>query len=205
MSDPYFSRTWEEASRKFRDAAGAAGARLVRLALPELEQRDKLSPHGPRSEVGAPLGIDVAVFEKRYVSTLRFDSAHCSMLFSSSRPILTPPSYFHFQTYGRSGSGSSSSRDDVAAPRKILLYTAGQHGVEGYAGSAILIDLCGRIKDSGWADALPDGAKIIFVHVMNPHGMREWRRWNENNVDINRNNGISQLEFMERAENPDPT
>ena len=87
----------------------------------------------------------------------------------------------------------------------ILLYTAGQHGVEGYAGSAILIDLCGRIKTNDLAATLPAGGKIILVHVMNPFGMREWRRWNENNVDINRNNGISQLEFIERAENPDPT
>jgi hypothetical protein len=43
-----FSRTWEDASRKFRDAAGAAGARLAQLPLPGLEG----------------LGIDVAVFER---------------------------------------------------------------------------------------------------------------------------------------------
>eukprot|EP00946_MAST-07B_sp_MAST-7B-sp1_P002326 g2326.t1 len=96
--------------------------------------------------------------------------------------------------------GESSSAAD-STPRKILLYTAGQHGVEGYAGSAILIDLCDRMKRI----ALPAGGKVIFVHVMNPHGMREWRRWNHNNVDLNRNNGISQLDFMERANNPDPT
>ena len=73
--------------------------------------------------------------------------------------------------------------------------------MEGYAGSAILIDLCDRMKRI----ALPADGKVILVHVMNPHGMREWRRWNHNNVDLNRNNGISQLDFMERANNPDPT
>ena len=153
-----FSRSWDEASRKFRAAALAAGARLEQIALPHLKEA------GVSSDAdGRLLCIDVAVFS------------------------------------------ADDNGDDVSKNQKILLYTAGQHGVEGYAGSAILIDLCEQIQAAGGvAAAVPEGGKIIFVHVMNPHGMREWRRWNESNVDLNRNNGITQLEFLERAENPDP-
>ena len=66
---------------------------------------------------------------------------------------------------------------------KVLLSTSGVHGVEGYPGSAIQLavmdDLC---KD----DSFKDHA-IIFVHAINPYGMAWWRRFNENNVDLNRN------------------
>ena len=144
----HFSKTWAEATVKFRSAAQDAGARLETIPLPHLNPGS--------ADLGPPLCIDIAVFEAK----------------------------------------NSSSKTS-----KVLLYTAGQHGVEGFAGSAIMVDLCARIDPS----SLSDGEKIIFVHVMNPFGMSEWRRWNENNVDINRNNGISELEFMERKENPDPT
>jgi hypothetical protein len=28
---------------------------------------------------------------------------------------------------------------------------------------------------------------VVFIHAVNPYGMSFWRRWNENNVDLNRN------------------
>ena len=36
----------------------------------------------------------------------------------------------------------------------ILLYTAGIHGVEGYAGSAVLIDLCQQMQQHATSDAV---------------------------------------------------
>ena len=66
---------------------------------------------------------------------------------------------------------------------KVLLSSSGIHGVEGYPGSAIQLavmdDLCKQ-------DTFKDHA-IIFIHAINPYGMAWWRRFNENNVDLNRN------------------
>lgn len=66
---------------------------------------------------------------------------------------------------------------------KVLLSSSGVHGVEGYPGSAIQLaimsDLCER-------ESFKDHA-IIFIHTINPYGMAWWRRFNENNVDLNRN------------------
>ena len=69
----------------------------------------------------------------------------------------------------------------VASPRRVLLHSSGVHGVEGFAGSAIqlqlLTDLPRLSKDSA----------LVIVHVLNPYGMTWLRRFNENNVDLNRN------------------
>jgi len=66
-------------------------------------------------------------------------------------------------------------------PRAALLHSSGVHGVEGFAGSAIQLQLL---------NALPRLARdvaLIIVHVLNPYGMAWLRRFNENNVDLNRN------------------
>ena len=53
------------------------------------------------------------------------------------------------------------------------------------------------ISDSGdlHCTARPAGGRSSSI--TNPHGS-EWRRWSHNNMDLNRNNGIGQLDFMER-------
>lgn len=66
---------------------------------------------------------------------------------------------------------------------KVLLSTSGIHGVEGYPGSAIQLSIMDRIAKQ---DAFDDHA-VIFIHCINPYGMAWWRRFNENNVDLNRN------------------
>ena len=54
--------------------------------------------------------------------------------------------------------------------------------MEAFAGSAIqLLSL-----DEGLPD-LPEDAALILVHVVNPYGMAWLRRFNEENVDLNRN------------------
>ena len=87
---------------------------------------------------------------------------------------------------------------DDSPTKDALVYTAGIHGVEGFAGSAIMIMLCSKIKQ----DQLPSGMKIIFIHVINPYGMSHWRRWNEENVDLNRNNLASDADFIIRRDTP---
>ena len=66
---------------------------------------------------------------------------------------------------------------------KLLLYTSGIHGVEGFAGSAIQLSVIDMLKNQ----KLIEDYCIIFVHIINPFGMAWHRRVNENNVDMNRN------------------
>lgn len=66
-------------------------------------------------------------------------------------------------------------------PRLVLLHSSGIHGVEGFAGSAIQLQLLDELP------TIPNDAALILVHILNPYGMAWLRRVNENNVDLNRN------------------
>jgi Protein of unknown function (DUF2817) len=66
-------------------------------------------------------------------------------------------------------------------PQRALVHSSGLHGVEGFAGSAVQLELLER------PPLLPADTAIVFVHVLNPYGMAWLRRVNENNVDLNRN------------------
>ena len=66
---------------------------------------------------------------------------------------------------------------------KVLLSSSGIHGVEGYPGSAIQLAV---MDDLSKQEPFKDHA-IIFIHIINPYGMAWFRRFNENNVDLNRN------------------
>jgi len=84
------------------------------------------------------------------------------------------------------GPGGESLGIDVAwlgaaSPRRVLLHSSGLHGVEGFAGSAIQLQL---LDD---APAIPADAALVLAHVLNPYGMAWLRRVNEENVDLNRN------------------
>ncbi len=59
----------------------------------------------------------------------------------------------------------------------VLVITSGLHGVEGYAGSAAQLEMLGA----------PDPTPTLYLHALNPWGMGNLRRVNENNVDLNRN------------------
>ncbi len=64
-----------------------------------------------------------------------------------------------------------------AGARRVLLYTSGLHGVEGFGGGAAQLE------------TLSLGADVatMYVHALNPYGWANLRRVNENNVDLNRN------------------
>lgn len=67
-------------------------------------------------------------------------------------------------------------------PRRVLVHSSGLHGVEAFAGSAIQLQWMEQRIPS-----LPGDSAIALVHVLNPYGMAWLRRFNENNVDLNRN------------------
>ncbi len=65
------------------------------------------------------------------------------------------------------------------------MHSSGVHGPEGYLGSAIQRDWIANFTIR--SRSIPKGHLAIFVHAVNPFGMAWWHRFNENNVDLNRN------------------
>ena len=65
----------------------------------------------------------------------------------------------------------------------LIVLTTGVHGMEGYIGSVML--------DVFFAEVYPglntDTTGVLVVANINPYGMKHYRRYNENNVDLNRN------------------
>lgn len=76
--------------------------------------------------------------------------------------------------------------------KKLLIHICGTHGVEGFAGSGIqsaLLDDQEEEEGTGMDDddSTQRPPTVVFVHGLNPYGFAKLRRWNENNVDLNRN------------------
>jgi len=67
--------------------------------------------------------------------------------------------------------------------RKLLFFTAGEHGIEAYVGTGMLQLFC-----SQYIPRLdPASTGLVLVHTINPWGMKHRRRVNAGNVDLNRN------------------
>jgi hypothetical protein len=85
----------------------------------------------------------------------------------------------------------------------FLVSVSGVHGPEGFAGSAIQSSLLKLLVDSprmrelynlgsskkveGNETASSTAPTLIFVHALNPYGFAKNRRFNEDNIDVNRN------------------
>jgi hypothetical protein len=89
--------------------------------------------------------------------------------------------------------------DAIQSKEKLLVLTTGEHGIEGYIGAAML-----ELFLNEYAPRLdPNTTGILFVHAINPWGMKYWKRCNSNNVDLNRN-FINNADFAAFANsNPD--
>ncbi|MCA0173160.1 M14 family metallopeptidase [Bacillus sp. RAR_GA_16] len=66
---------------------------------------------------------------------------------------------------------------------RVLFFTTGEHGIEGYAGAAVVHYFVENYLNQ--IDASTTG--ICLIHALNPWGMRHFRRVTENNIDLNRN------------------
>jgi len=65
---------------------------------------------------------------------------------------------------------------------RLFILTTGEHGVEGYVGSAMI-----QLFAAEFLPRLdPDSTGLLIVHAINPWGMKHRRRVNANNVDLNR-------------------
>lgn len=71
----------------------------------------------------------------------------------------------------------------------ILVLLSGTHGVEGFAGSAIQLDLLNAMEDQDKdpADLLPPDCALLFIHAINPWAWAWLRRVDEQGIDLNRN------------------
>jgi hypothetical protein len=69
------------------------------------------------------------------------------------------------------------------ARSKRLVLTTGLHGIEGFIGSGILQLFTGEFLQR----MNPENTGILIVHPINPYGMKNRTRVNQNNVDLNRN------------------
>lgn len=65
----------------------------------------------------------------------------------------------------------------------LVVLTTGVHGIEGYIGSVMLDVFFGEVYPT--LDTGDTG--VLVVANVNPYGMKYMRRYNENNVDLNRN------------------
>lgn len=96
---------------------------------------------------------------------------------------------WHLETHsiGAVGPDGDELAFDVACspggdPEKMLVLSSGVHGVEGFFGSAVQVALLEQ-----WAAAPPPPSRCVFLHGLNPFGFAYLRRFDENNVDPNRN------------------
>lgn len=71
-----------------------------------------------------------------------------------------------------------------AKPKSALVLSSGVHGVEGFFGSAVQLAVVEQLYSNL---RLPVGAAVVFIHALNPYGFAWRRRFNEDNVDLNRN------------------
>ncbi|MFO0888734.1 MAG: DUF2817 domain-containing protein [Isosphaeraceae bacterium] len=88
---------------------------------------------------------------------------------------------------GGQGPGGEELTIDVACspwgdPARVLVVSSGVHGVEGFFGSAVQSALLEE-----WSNSSPPPARCVFLHGLNPYGFAWLRRFDEDNVDPNRN------------------
>lgn len=65
----------------------------------------------------------------------------------------------------------------------LIVLTTGVHGMEGYIGATMLDVFFGEI----YPTLDTENTGVLVVANVNPYGMKYFRRYNENNVDLNRN------------------
>ncbi|HVK79768.1 MAG TPA: M14 family metallopeptidase, partial [Verrucomicrobiae bacterium] len=73
---------------------------------------------------------------------------------------------------------------DGSGSDRTLVISSGVHGPEGFFGSAVQLALLERWR----AQTAPQpSCRIVLLHALNPYGFAARRRFNEQNVDLNRN------------------
>jgi hypothetical protein len=71
---------------------------------------------------------------------------------------------------------------DGEDPRRTFVVSSGIHGVEAFFGSAVQLALL-----ENWSARSGPTSRCLFLHALNPFGFAWLRRFDEKNVDLNRN------------------
>ena len=77
-----------------------------------------------------------------------------------------------------------------------ILASSGLHGVEGFFGSAIQLAMLDELKAGS-----TQNIRWVFIHAINPFGFSKIRRFNEDNVDLNRNFLLPNFQYTGAPEN----
>lgn len=85
----------------------------------------------------------------------------------------------------------------------IVLHVSGTHGTEGYLGSAVQTAFLRRLRLEPPGAPTEGRPTVVLVHALNAYGMAHFRRWNEDNIDLNRNCLATEAEWN-RARQRDP-
>ncbi len=95
------------------------------------------------------------------------------------------------ESYPIAGQGPSGEEltIDIAAfgpadADRMLVISSGLHGVEGCFGSAVQLN---RMRAWIGSDGLPAGVRCLLIHALNPFGYAWSRRFDDQNIDPNRN------------------
>lgn len=67
--------------------------------------------------------------------------------------------------------------------KNLVVLTTGVHGIEGYIGS-VMVDV---FLQEVYPELDRENTSVLMIANVNPYGMKYHRRYNENNVDLNRN------------------
>lgn len=87
------------------------------------------------------------------------------------------------------------AKNKNAKPKKIIVISSGIHGVEGFVGSSLQQAFISEYLQT----SLPE-FDYAFVHLINPWGMKNNRRVNNENVDLNRNFLVDNNDFKIKNE-----
>ncbi len=74
-------------------------------------------------------------------------------------------------------------REGDAGGRAVVL-SSGLHGVEGFFGSAVQLAL---LESETFDEIVPKHFRLVLLHALNPYGFAQRRRFNKDNIDLNRN------------------
>ncbi len=77
-------------------------------------------------------------------------------------------------------------------PKSAIVLTSGVHGVEGLFGSAVQSAFLEQLTAS-WSP--PANGAVVLIHAINPFGFAWRRRFNEDNIDLNRNFLLPEEEY----------
>lgn len=98
---------------------------------------------------------------------------------------------WHLESHRLTGRGAQGeelsldvSTNRVPPDTPTLVLSSGLHGVEGYFGSAVQLAFLQNLIDD---PSVTPAIRIVCMHAVNPYGFSHRRRFDHDNIDLNRN------------------